>query len=141
MQSHRTWSIRQLGAWIALWAVFALAIGPTLSHAINQIRGHSGEFAEVCTTRGIERVAFPSDSDVTGLVTAADSTSLPAPHDLSLEHCPLCGLSGHSLMPSPSSLILKLPALSDAPPRLFLLAPRLLFAWLQARPRGPPQHS
>ena len=126
---------------MALWAVFALAIGPTISHAINQICGHSGEFAEVCTTRGIERVALSSDSDAEALVIGADSNSLPVPHDLSLEHCPLCGLSGHALMPSPSSLVLKLPALSDAPPRLFLLAPRLLFAWLQARPRGPPQHS
>ena len=126
---------------MALWAVFVLAIGPTLSHAINQTRGHSGEFAEICTTRGIERVAIPTDSDAEALLIGADSNSLPVPNDLSLEHCPLCGLSGQSVMPSSSSLVLKLPSLSDTPPRLFLLAPRLLFAWLQAKPRGPPQDS
>jgi len=142
MQSaHRRWSSRQFGAWLALWAVVALAIGPTISHAINHMRGPSGEFAEICTTRGIERVALPTDSDAEALSTGADSNSLPSPHDLNLEHCPLCGLSGYPAMPSSSSRVLDLPALSDAPPRLFLLAPRLLFAWQQARPRGPPQDS
>jgi len=126
---------------MALWAAFALAIGPTISHAINQMRGHASEFAEICTTRGSERVARPNDLDAEALSAEVDSSSLPAPHNLKPEHCPLCGLSGHLAMPSPSSLVLKLPALSDAPPRLFLLAPRLLFVWLQARPRGPPQDS
>ena len=133
----------RIGAWAALCAMIAMAIAPTISHAIFRFSGHAAPamVMEICTTRGVERLSMDPSSQMANESIDAQSKTLPAPHDLSAEHCPMCGQTGHSGLPPSSPLSLKLPGLSDAPPRLFLLASHPLFAWLQARPRGPPHIS
>ena len=133
----------RFGVWAALWAMIAMAVMPTISHAMVRFLAQPGSamVMEICTTRGVERISMdpglqPADESVD-----VESKTLPASHDLNAEHCPMCGQTGHSGMLPTSQSLLKLPRLSDAPPRLFLLAPRPLFAWLQARPRGPPHIS
>ena len=135
--------VERVGVWAALWAMIVMAIMPTISHAIVRFSEPAGApmVMEVCTTRGVERVSMAPGLQWTDPSKDVGSKTLPASHDLNSEHCPMCGQSGHSAMPSPAQSLLKLPGLSDAPPRLFLLAPRPLFAWLQARPRGPPHIS
>jgi len=132
--------VERFGVWAALWAMIAMAIMPTISHAIVRFSAPAGApmVMEVCTTRGVERISMASGLQLTDPSKDVESKTLPASHDLNAEHCPMCGQSVHSALPPPSQSVLKLPGLSDAPPRLFLLAPRPLFAWLQARPRGPP---
>ena len=135
--------VERLGVWAALWAMIAMAIMPTISHAIVRFSepADAPMVMEVCTTRGVERISMNPGLQLMDQSADAGSKTHPASHDLISEHCPMCGQSGHSALPPPSQTLLKLPGISDAPPRLFLLAPRPLFAWLQARPRGPPHNS
>jgi hypothetical protein len=124
-------------------AMIAMAIMPTISHAMVRFSEPAGApmVMEVCTTRGVERISMDPGLQLTDPSKVAGSKTPPASHDLNAEHCPMCGQSGHSAVPPPAQSLLKLPGLSDAPPRLFLLAAHPLFAWLQARPRGPPHIS
>ena len=135
--------VERVGVWAALWAIIAMAITPTISHAIVRFSELAGTpmVMEVCTTRGVERISMAPGLKLADEAVDAGSKTLPASHDLNAEHCPMCGQSGHSGLPLPVHSLLKLPGLSDAPPRLFLLAPRPLFAWSQSRPRGPPHIS
>ena len=135
--------VERAGLWAALMAMVAMAIMPTISHAIVRFSAPAGApmVMEICTTRGVERISMAPGLQLTNPSKDVESKTLPASHDLNAEHCPMCGQSVHSALPPPSQSVLKLPGLSDAPPRLFLLAPRPLFAWLQARPRGPPHIS
>ena len=143
--SYRSLSrvVEHVGVWAALMAMVAMAIMPTISHAIVRFSAPAGApmVMEVCTTRGVERISMAPGLQLTDPSKDVESKTLPASHDLNAEHCPMCGQSVHPALPPPSQWVLKLPGLSDAPPRLFLLAPRPLFAWLQARPRGPPHIS
>ena len=133
----------RFGVWAALWAMIAMAVMPTISHAMVRFSAQTGSsmVMEICTTRGVERISMDPGLQLTDESVDVESKTLPASHDLNAEHCPMCGQTGHSGMPPPSKSLLKLSGLSDAQPRLFLLAPRPLFAWLQARPRGPPHIS
>jgi hypothetical protein len=133
----------RFGVWAALWAMIAMAVMPTISHAMVRFSAQNGPAMEmeICTTRGVERISMDPGLQLADESIDVESNTLPASHDLNAEHCPMCGQSGHSALPPPSQSVLKLSGLSDAPPRLFLLAPRPLFAWLQARPRGPPHIS
>jgi len=135
--------VEHVGVWAALMAMIAMAIMPTISHAMVRFSEPAGApmVMEVCTTRGVERISMDPGLQLTDPSKVAGSKTLPASHDLNAEHCPMCGQSGHSALPPPAQSVLKLPGLSDAPPRLFLLAPSPLFAWLRARPRGPPHIS
>jgi len=133
----------RFGVWAGLWAMIAMAVMPTISHAMVRFSAQTGPAMEmeICTTRGVERISMAPGLQLTNQSAGAGSKTLPASHDLNAEHCPMCGQTGYTGMPPPSQTLLKLPGLSDAPPQLFLLASRPLFAWLQARPRGPPHIS
>jgi hypothetical protein len=135
--------VERLGVWAALWAMIAMAVMPTISHAMVRFSGHAAPamVMEICTTRGVERLSMDPGLQLADEVVSIESETLPASHDLNAEHCPMCGQTAHSGMPPTSRPLSKLPRLSDAPPRLFLLASHPLFAWLQARPRGPPHIS
>jgi hypothetical protein len=113
--------------WIALTAMLALALVPTLSHALAFARGQS-DLAEVCTSQGPRLAAIGDES--------------PAPAGATLvhvEHCPLCSLQAASLgLPPAAAEGIALLNLSHALPALFLAAPRPLFAWSAAQPRAPP---
>jgi len=143
--SYRSLSrvVEHVGVWAAFMAMIAMAIMPTVSHAMVRFSEPAGApmVTEICTTRGVERLSLNPSLHLTDESADAESRTLPAPHNLNGEHCPMCGQTGHSGLPPPLPSPLKLSGLSDAPPRLFLLASHPLFAWLQARPRGPPHIS
>ncbi len=126
--------------WIALVAILALALLPTLSHAWAHVRGQgAGGWAEVCTTQGPQRIAVDADGKL------ADTTIEPAADPagaLHLQHCPLCVLSlDVPLLPPAAPAALPLALASAAPPAAFLHAPHTLHAWRSAQPRGPPSRS
>ena len=77
--------------WLALVAALALALLPTVSHALVASRGH-GALVEVCTTQS-ERVV--------ALGEAADDHGVPVSAGLHLEHCPLCAASATALPRGP----------------------------------------
>jgi hypothetical protein len=124
----------RLPLWLALVAMLALALLPTLSHALTFARGGAA-WAELCTPQGMRLVAVDA-------AQAAADTGAPAQAAGHLEHCPLCALGADlPMLPpaAPAALVLPLAA-ADAP-ALFLHAPRTLFAWRSAQPRGPPLFS
>ena len=120
----------RLPLWLALVAMLALALLPTVSHALAFARGGAA-WAEVCTPQGMRLVS----------VDAAQAVDTGAPVQAAghLEHCPFCALGADlpALPPAPAAA-LPLPLGSAEPPALFLHAPRTLFAWRSAQPRGPP---
>lgn len=118
--------------WLALVAVLALALMPTLSHALAFARGDAVAWTEVCTPQGIKVVALDSAEDPT--------PATPVSTGQHLEHCPFCKLGSDdalALPPAPLALAEPLPPGPFLPP-LFLQAPRTLHAWAAAQPRAPP---
>lgn len=129
---------RRLLTWIALWAMLATALLPTVSHALTSVlqsvRGGASSWAEVCTPQGMRLVA----------VDASDGVPTTAPMQAAghLEHCPLCVLAGDvPPLPAAAPAALLLPLHHAALPPLFLHAPTTLHAWRSAQPRGPPSFS
>jgi hypothetical protein len=119
--------------WLALWAMLAMTLLPTVSHALAFARGDAGRWAEVCTPQGLRLVAV---DDAAG--PSKGSLPTAAGH---LEHCPFCALGADAAAPPPAPLaLLQLPPATFEPP-LLLPAPATLFAWRKAQPRGPPSAS
>ncbi|MEI6028172.1 MAG: DUF2946 domain-containing protein [Betaproteobacteria bacterium] len=120
--------------WLALMAMLALAVLPSVSHALAFARGGSSAWAEVCTPQGMRMVA----------VDAGRQTDSGAPMQAAamLEHCALCALGGGApALPASETAALRLLTGSHILPWLFLHAPRTLHAWRSAQPRGPPSVS
>lgn len=117
--------LRSIGAWIALAAMCVLVVVPTLARA-TATAAMPG-MGEVCTAEGVRTVPFEGD---------------PAPAGpQALDHCPICVVqSAAGSTPPPAVPAVLALALTAAPamPALFLVAPRPLFAWASAAPRGPP---
>jgi Protein of unknown function (DUF2946) len=125
--------------WLALVAILALALLPTLSHALAFVQGGSN-WAEICTPQGAKRIALADDgSALTTTDINEDSRALGAMH---LQHCPLCALSTDApVLPPAAPAALPLAITSASPPAAFLHAPHTLHAWRSAQPRGPPPFS
>jgi hypothetical protein len=122
---------RRVTAWIAMIAMLAFALVPTLSRAMA-FADDSGRWAEVCTPQGMKLVQLADDGN-------PDST---APQALSVDHCGFCSLTtdGAALLPASATLPSLQPPAS-ALPAAFLHAPRTLHAWASAQPRAPPARS
>jgi hypothetical protein len=117
---HRVRRLQRWAACIALVAIGALALLPTVSHALAGARSEAAALAAICTPQGLKEL--PSDA--------------PAP---SFEHCALCTLAADAPPLVPAQPALALPAGGAAAvPALFLHAPRTLHAWAAAQPRAPP---
>lgn len=117
---------RRLTAWIALVAMLAFAVVPTVSRAMAYATG-SSTWAEICTPQGMK------------LVAAADGDEAPVQAGAHLDHCALCGLSTDGAAPLPAVPVpLLVPVGSAEVPRLFPQAARTLHVWRSAQPRAPP---
>jgi hypothetical protein len=115
--------------WLALMAMLAMALLPTVSHALASSQALSSGWTEVCTPQGTQWVA----QDGTPLGDAAPSAS--ADHQLD---CPYCRPSSVIAGLPPVPAVWLPPVSGQAEPALFFHAPRTLFAWASAQPRGPP---
>jgi hypothetical protein len=117
---------------LALTAMLALALLPTVAHALSFAQGGKGALAEICTPQGAQWVVVEG---------SAPGNELPMTGIHHLEDCPYCG-QGASALGMPPALPTAWAANSgaDVPP-LFLHAPRTQFAWIAAQPRGPPSLS
>ncbi|MCA0242806.1 MAG: DUF2946 family protein [Proteobacteria bacterium] len=125
---------RRLSTWIALAAMLAFALVPTLSRALAFAAGNGTAWAEVCTPQGLKLVSTAAaDADGGGAPASAPAQAL------SLDPCSFCSLAGAGLAPPPAvPPLVSLPLRGAAPPPLFLQAPRTLHAWASAQPRAPP---
>lgn len=119
---------RSLTVCIALVAMLAFALMPTLARALSFAQGGSG-WAEVCTPQGMQWVSPDGERQD----RAPDGA---APH---LDHCHFCQLATDGVAPPPAAtLAVVLPLSTAEPPRLFLQAAHTLHAWRSAQPRAPP---
>lgn len=118
----------RFGLWLAILAVAALSLMPTISHARAWAQG-SGSWTEICTAQGMKRIAPDADG-----TTGAGGTNAA----LHADHCAYCALgAGAGLPPAPAAAT-PVPTGGAEVPLLFLHAPRTLHAWLAAPPRAPP---
>jgi hypothetical protein len=116
-------------AWIALIAALALALVPTLSHALAAQQGQAS-WAEVCTSQGLKAVA----------ADAGDAQGEPAGAVVAhLDHCQLCILGAHlpGVPTGPAALPMQA-SLTHAMPARLLEAARTPHAWAHAPARAPP---
>jgi hypothetical protein len=115
-------------SWLALAAMLALALLPSVSHALRFAQGDPLSLAEICTPQGMRTV----------LVDGAADDNMPATAAAGAD-CPYCSLCGHLAALPPASPSMLPPMVAQAAvPSLFLQAPRTLFAWASAQPRAPP---
>ena len=116
--------------------MLALALLPTVSHALAHSRGAPGAWAEICTPQGMKLVSM-----TTGLAQPGEPEA-PATAASHLEHCPYCtGLSPAVGLPAAAPQVPDVGDTAELVPRLFLHAPRKLFVWHSTQPRGPPHCS
>lgn len=116
-----------------MFAVLGMALAPTVSHALMAASG--AQWTEICSTSGSRWVPLQAEKGPPGETPpAAPSNALDMPH------CPLCcHLGGDTGMPPAQPLpAVFLDNAAQLLPALFLHAPRPLFAWAAAQPRGPP---
>jgi hypothetical protein len=108
--------------WIALFAMFGLALAPTVSHAVNASNG-SNPWAEICST---------ANGNGAGLPTLPGTLN-------HIDHCPLCGHGAGPLgLPPSAALVLPLPTRDVHVVPLADAAVAHLFTWAAAQPRAPP---
>ncbi|MDP3084167.1 MAG: DUF2946 family protein [Rubrivivax sp.] len=115
-------------AWLALWALLAMALLPSLAQAFAPAGGKT-VWSEVCTPQGMRLVAIDA---VSGDAPAPVST---AGH---LAHCPYC-MTGDGGFGLPAMMAAHHPVAAAAAPLTVVTrgaaAPPL---WSPAQPRGPP---
>lgn len=110
-------------SWLALLAVLAFTLLPTVSRAMAAA---TGGWTEVCTPQGMKLVALGDEGG--GIATTLDA-------------CDHCTLAAHAPPPPPAvAPVLASAALAEVPV-LFLQAPRRPFAWQPAQSRAPPARS
>lgn len=132
----RFWKNKCLTVWIACLAILLNALVPSLASAMAVRDGAMPSWAEICSTTTITAAAAnPSNK-----ATPATSTSGEDQH--AAKHCPFClPHAGNFALPPAIIPCCAVAAGHDAFPILYYQAPSLLFSWVTANPRGPPQRS
>lgn len=127
----------RLSLWIACLAILLNALAPSVSHAIAASKGKAPSLIEICSAAGSR---FVTVDDAGQPVAPADQDQSDRHHaDDAARHCPFCVTHGGGDGLPPAALSVLHPAPGQAAmPRLFYLAPKPLFSWSAASPRGPP---
>jgi len=114
--------------WIALVAMLGLGLLPAVSHALVRAGG-SGDWAAVCTGRGLTRMAADG--------APVEPGGLPALY--AMAHCPYCASGTPAAGPptAPWRVWLEPVAVLAAAPAV-RLPPALPVFWPAAQPRAPP---
>ena len=122
-------------AWVALAAMWALALLPTLAHARAFGAGSGTHWVEVCTPQGVRWVAS-ADADASAAPLAPVSA---AGH---LEHCPWCqpAQADHALPSAAAELRAFSPAAGGAPVAYHSGPPPSAPPWHPGLARAPPPH-
>jgi len=122
---------RSLISWVAIMAILMAALAPAISHAMRAETQNA--WLEVCSASGFRLVRV--DASVDRKIPDTSAAHL-------LDHCPYCSLHTSAFAPPPAPLNgwLALPMAFEVP-RLFLTAPRTLYAWRTSQPRAPPLFS
>jgi hypothetical protein len=141
---------RPVAVWLALCLALLGALAPTLSHALNGVRGGNAGLIEVCTSNGPRWMALPGTtepgsstqlgstqaSDKLGAVTLRpDGPLSPAV----FEHCPFCLLLADRAAPPPAAWHVTVAVAGEsAAPTIAQTQFSPVFHTLTPPPRGPP---
>jgi hypothetical protein len=118
---------QQFLSWIALVAVLALALLPTVSHALAFVQGERAPWAEVCSAQRSTRVA------------AGPEGGAPLAGHAAIEHCVWCGLSGTDLVPPPeAACTMRADGSAELPVSVSATEVATCRVWAPALPRAPP---
>jgi hypothetical protein len=124
-------------AWLALVAILALALAPTISHALA-VSGAGNPWAEICTDAGGRTLVVASAAPAEP-TPAADAGGAPTGVPAHLGHCPLCGPSAQALGLALPAAGVALAVSSDTRVALQAqVAPARPSAWPPAQPGAPP---
>ena len=120
---------RIVGTWLTIGLLLAAACMPTLAWALGSSAG--GPWSDICTTVAPAGRAVAGQDDAPGR-SDGEALSMPA-------GCLYCSwhAGAIALPPAPAAAVTA-SNLRHTAPAAFLAAPRTLFAWLAAQPRGPP---
>jgi hypothetical protein len=122
--------LRRRTTWLALVALLAAALMPSLSHALGS--AGRGDAVLICTAQGMVWVQNGGADD--GKQIGGQSGPL--------DHCPYCSLSSQLPALAAGNLAWAPPAgLFEAYPERFYRAARTPQAWCSAQPRAPPSFS
>ena len=118
---------RRLWVWLALVAVLATALMPSLARAWVGAQAGPGPsgWVEVCTAQGTRWVPVGQDAEPGSALAVPDV-------------CDFCPLQAQLLPAPPARASGLLMAPMPEVPALFGLAPYRLAVWCSANPRGPP---
>jgi Protein of unknown function (DUF2946) len=112
-------------AWLALVAILALALAPTVSHALAS-SGPGDPWAEICT-------------DVGGRTLVADADGTGADRAVQQGHCPLCAPSAQALaLPSSGTASRSVPPGREAAGALPKTPLARAWPWSPSQPGAPP---
>jgi hypothetical protein len=119
---------RTVGSMLLLALVFA-SVGPWLQRAL--LSAGRTSFAEICTSKGLRRIALPSSNDEAP-ERIADEAAMAS-------HCPFCLAAQHAGLPPTATTLfpVSVATTSDTSP-LRLQTAFNEFANPAARPRAPP---
>jgi hypothetical protein len=137
-------------AWLALLAILALAVGPTVSRLLlpagNAFAPGTASQAEpargeaTAPRHDIASTHHHHHHDMAMVPATTPAPTQPSPHEHALEHCGLCLLAAHGF-----TFVQDRPALvaciESTRPALDLITPalpRLRSDWSPASSRGPP---
>jgi hypothetical protein len=113
--------------WIAMLGVMFSALAPSISYALAA-SAQPDEEVQVCTMAGMKTIAV-----------TADPSGRPASPDHFAKHCPYCAVHcGMGPLLPTAQFVFALPAVSSSFPPLFYQSAKPPFAWMAAKPRGPP---
>ena len=135
MFKTRQW--RTCFTWLALAAMLAAALMPSLSRALASDRVRNIMMAEICAPSGMDyggmSLAAMGFAGTDGSDPRKDG--MPAGHG---DDCAWCRLQADTPV-LPGAIAVTGPSKLVAPrPALFYHSPAPLFAWTAAHPRGPP---
>ena len=135
---------RRLAVWLAVLIVGLGALAPTVSHALEVMRGDSSAPIEICTTTGPRWVVATDDQSTSLAVDSPNSFATDSPDGQEfpsvLVHCPFCLLStGHALAPPHQTpYLFSVNGEPERPTTRQAFFFHTLFS-LSAAPRGPPK--
>jgi hypothetical protein len=131
---HRRWM-----AWVAALAILMGALAPTISHGMRAWSHSPVTWVEVCSSTGAKLIAVSSGLSNKPTALSGQGRGLPGSEHAG-EHCPFClaHASDVALLPAPTPVVPVIAPAAQALPRLFLHAPRTLFAWAPSQARAPP---
>jgi hypothetical protein len=140
------WNKKLITSWIAIFALLLSALAPSVSSAFTVRKGNVPIWMEICSASNVsssgttpsKKILVTLSADIAD--TAASSPKDPAAHEAA--HCPFClPHAGHFALPPAVMPCCAVAAGHDVFPPLYYQAPSLLFSWVSASPRGPPQLS